>query len=358
MKAKNVALIVLVALFAVSPVLYAESRESADERPYIGVQLDPRPLGDLLVKHLGLSPNQGIRIKNVNRDTPADNAGLERDDIIIGFQGKDVTDVDKFVEAVRASGVGKEVSLEIIHLGERKTVQLRLERFKEEFDWKYSPEPDIVQSWQPGKMFRLQPGDKEWIEIPFADIPGRIELYLKGLSKDGAVGFLKEVYLYHYSEEGQTYTIAIEGDPDDRDTKITVRVGDTEYRTTVKEIDKLPKKYRSSTEEALEHARKSAKERKTERRLYTRRYYVPSPPEPEAWKRYYDYEKWAWPRYRPAPPFGPGEDMFDKIEKQMRELRGRLEELEKRHREMRERFSDEQNRKESKEQQKKEEQKV
>ena len=316
MKVRNVAMVFLTALFVISTALYAEL-QAEDKRPYIGVLLDESPLPDLLVKHLRLSPGQGIRIGNVHRGGPADEAGLERDDIIIGLQGQDVTDLQEFIENVRAFSVGTEVSLEIIHLGERKNAKLKLEVFEGKFDWKYPLEPEIVQQWRPGKMFRLKPGSKTWMEIPFRDIPGKLELYLKGLSQERFPAFLREAYLYHYSDGDETYDITIEGNPGDQDTEISVRVGKKEHGTTIKEIDELPKKYRAAAEEALEHARKSSNKSKTEQRLRIQKFYEPSPP---------------------TPPFGPGDEMFDRIEKQMRKLQERLEALEKRHGEMFDRF--------------------
>ena len=107
----------------------AGTEQVKGERAYVGmgIKLDPIPLPDLLRKHLDLSPDQGIRIINIYRDSPADKAGLERDDIIIGFQGKDLNSNSELVSAVRQAGVGAEVSLEVIHLGQRKTVELKLE---------------------------------------------------------------------------------------------------------------------------------------------------------------------------------------------------------------------------------------
>lgn len=327
MKVKNVNTIFLTVLLVVSTALYAKP-ETEDKRPYIGVLLDEAPLPDLLARHLRLSPGQGIRIGNVHRGGPADEAGLERDDIIIGLEGEDVTDLQEFIEDVRAFNVGTEVSLEVIHLGKRKPAKLRLEVFEGEFDWKYPPEPEIVQRWQPGKIFRLKPGDVKWMEVPFRGLPGKLELKMKGLFEDGFPSFLKEVYLYHYSDGDKTYTITVEGNPNDEDTKISVRVGKKEYGTTVKKIDKLPKEYRAAAEEALEHARKSSKQSKAEQRL-PMKFYEPSPP---------------------TPSFGPGDEMFDRIEKQMRKLQERLEALEKRHGETFDRFSEGSDKEESEEQ--------
>jgi len=332
MKAKNVALIFLVVLFALVAAAYAEPK-STDERPYIGLLLDTAPLPDLLTKHLGLSHDQGIRIKNVHKNSTADKVGLERDDIIINFQGEEVTDYEEFVDAVRDAGVGTQVSLEVIHLGKRKTVKFKLQPFKGEFDWKYPPEPELAQSWRLGKMFRLKPGEENWVELEF---PFDGKIYV--------------VDCYHHSGDGEIYTITIEGNPNDKDAKITVRIGDTEYKTTVKEIDKLPTKYRDTAEEDLERARKSYRQRK-----HVRKFSIPSPPAPKIWRYFFKDERLAPP---PELRFGPGEKMFDKIEKQMRDLQKRIEELEKRNEELLERFLDEPNKREAKVQEEKQEQRV
>ena len=168
MKTKKIALMFCVALLCVSTALYAKS-DSNEGRPRIGILLDTKPLPDLLIKHLRLSPDQGVRINNVQRGSPADKAGLERDDIIIGFQGEKIRDFEQLVDAVQEAGVDAEISLEIIHLGERKTVRLQLEALEDEPELKYPHEPEIFQSWRPGKIFRFKPGDKGWteIELPF-----------------------------------------------------------------------------------------------------------------------------------------------------------------------------------------------
>jgi len=310
MKTKN--LIVTVALIMVwSCTALAVETDSSEARPYIGVMLDAAPLPDLLVKHLGLEPGQGIRIANIHRGSPADKAGLERDDIIIGFEGDVVDDSEQFVEDVRNAGIGTEVSLEIVHLGKRKNVTLKLEDLKGEFDLKYPPEPQIVQSWRPGKIFRLKPGDEDWMEILRDNVPSDLDVNIKK--------FFKEVYTYKHSD-GEDYTITIEGNPNDVESTITVQAGENEYKATLKEIDKLPKKYQKPTEKAIKDARKDAKSRK---------FYHNFDPQSFNFRPYID-------KMRPYinPPmerFGPPDEMFEKIQKQMDKLQQRLEKLEKWH---------------------------
>jgi len=311
MKARNIIIIISLVLFWSGTGLAADT-ESNNERPYIGVMLDGTPLPDLLVKHLGLEPGQGIRIANIHRNSPADKAGLERDDIIIGFEGKDVDNNEQFVEDVRKAGIGMEVSLEIIHLGKRKTVTLKLEGLKGDFDLKYPPEPQIVQSWHPGKIFKLRPGDDNWMEVFRDNLPSDMDANIKK--------FFDEIYTYKHSD-GEDYTITIEGNPNDVESTITVIAGENEYKTTLKEIDKLPEKYQKPAEQAIKDARKDAKSKKFHHNL-----------DPQAFnfRPYFD-------KIRPDidtpsfAPFRPGNEMYDRIQKQIKEMQQRLDKLEKWH---------------------------
>ena len=313
MKSGKVAIIILAAALCSTGTAFCAESENAERHPWMGVLLDTTPLPDLLVKHLGLAPGQGIRIGNVHRGSPADKAGLERDDIIIGFQGKDVTDYDTFVDEVRKTAVGTEVSLTIIHLGQRQTVKLKLEPFTGNVDLKYPREPQMVESWRPGKIFRFTPGDKEWTEILRDNMPKDFDANIRR--------FFDEVHSYHHSN-GEEYTVTVQGDPNDEDAVIIVHAGDAEYKTTAKHIDKLPEKYREPAEHALKDAKEASAKAEAERR--PRR--VPS-----NWRPFLD-------RLRPGtnPPadrFGPNDQTFDKMQKQMRELQQRLDKLEKQQKE-------------------------
>jgi hypothetical protein len=181
----------------------------------------------------------------------------------------------------------------------------------------------MVQSWRPGKVFRLRPGDNDWIEILRDGVPKDLDLDVNlDLRR-----FFRELYMYHHSD-GESYTITIEGNPEDEEATITVHAGDAEYKTTAKHIDKLPEKYREPAEQALKDARKSPRTRRFEFRTDE-----PSRRAPSNWRSYLD--RWRRPGTPAAPPAGPGDQqMFDKIQKQMRELQQRLDKLEKHQKEM------------------------
>jgi hypothetical protein len=309
---QRIALLSCLSLLVFGSASYAEGA-----RPYIGIELDPAPLPELLTKHLGLEAGQGIRIVNITVTSPADKAGLERDDIITAFQGKAVSDPEQVVEAVRKLEVGAQVSLDVIHLGQRKNLQLELASVPDDGKLKYPPEPESVMSWRPGRLFKVGPGGRDWMEIPFDKIP---ELNFKTNK------LFKEFYTYHHSADGEDYTITIEGSPEDPQSRVIVRSGQTEYSTTRDNLEALPEKYRGPAKEALDSAQTNAR-----KDIFVGgKFRLPEPPSPEAFRKYFDnfprpdMERWSEQKDRAV----------QMLQEQMERLQQRVQEMEKSQQEM------------------------
>ncbi len=288
-------------------LIFGAMSRAGDQRPYIGVSLDATPLPELLTKHLQLEPKQGLRITNIMTGGPAEKAGLDRDDLIIVFQGAKVTSLDQFVEALRGAGVGAEVSLEVIHLGQHKTVHPKLEPAPDEknVSWKYPPEPDAITSWHPRRLFKIGLDGKQ-LEIPFDKIP----------DIDGDFRrFLKESYTYHHATDGEEYTITIEGDPADEDSELVVQVGDKKYPATVGSIEALPQKYREPARQAVEDARSSV-----EKDIHV--------PWPEGWGRE------ARRKFFEGLPKPDLQRLFDEKDSAVEKLQDQVERLQQRLKEM------------------------
>ena len=333
MKTRNLILIIMLALFAAAASLHADTK--SDARAHIGLGLDTTPLPDLLVTHLRLAPDQGLRIKNVMDNSPADDARLQRDDIIIGFQGRQVKDLHQFVDAIQEAGVGTEVELEYIHLGQRKTVKLKLKAWPHDVEWKYPPEPVIQHYWHPGKIFRKGPGDPNWTQVPpFGDMLLPHEYQFETGGDSSTLSLLAGFYHYHHCEDGKCYTITIEGNPNDKDTKIVVRDDDEQYETTVGKIYELPK-YRATATRDLKNAQKVARQRKRMKQW--------PPNTPQEWENFFG-QSWKhhgkkWKDFYKQPDLfqpefiEPLEDRFKKLDKKMEEkmrgLQDRIEQLEK-----------------------------
>ena len=312
MNAKKIITLVTTISLLTTVAFCAES-ETSDTHPVIGIQLDASPLPELLVKHLGLSPGQGLRISNIMEGSAADKAGLDKDDIITGLNGEDVGDYEYFVESIQKADAGTELQLDIIHLGQPKSIKLKLQAWDEDAKWKYPMEPQIEQLWRPGRIFRLRPGDEDWDEILADRLPSDI--------KSNITTFFKEIYSFHHELNGQEYTITIEGNPNDGDSMITINSDNEEYKTTISEIDKLPEKYQEIAEQALDNAKKTTMQQRIinglkERNEFSSRMIDTTP------KQY--LRRWII-----TDPNSLNSSLSEKVEEQMSRLQERIQELEK-----------------------------
>jgi hypothetical protein len=217
------------------------------ERGYIGVRLDPNPLPDLLAKHLNFEPQAGILIYNVQVGSPADKAGLEMDDIIVGCQGEKIKDYDSFIANVQKNPPGTSIRLEIIHEGQHKHVELVLAAITEDTaQWKY-PFRDNVDVNVPGRIFYLNPDQQDWQQI----LPDKLP--------DSVHRLFRQTQTIRIQDEQNDLQITIEGDLGSDQAKITVEdfKENKVIETTRAKIGDLPEKYRQIVEQKLKDTEQS-----------------------------------------------------------------------------------------------------
>ena len=77
--------------------------------PWLGVGL--RTVNEGVAAYYGLAVNEGSLITELVPSSPADKAGLEPGDVITGFGGREVTNTDDLIQAIRASQIGQEVEI-------------------------------------------------------------------------------------------------------------------------------------------------------------------------------------------------------------------------------------------------------
>lgn len=99
-------------------------------RGWLGVAI--QRLSPDLVKAFNLKDTQGALVADVVSDSPADAAGLERGDIIIGFNGHKVTGSSELPRMVAALAPGTKVRVDIIRGGNPLTLAVTLDRMKDE----------------------------------------------------------------------------------------------------------------------------------------------------------------------------------------------------------------------------------
>ncbi|MCU0914191.1 MAG: PDZ domain-containing protein [Planctomycetes bacterium] len=306
----------------VALLAFGSLSQAGNEKPYLGISMDSAPLPDLLTKHLRLELGQGIRINNIVTGSPADQAGLERDDIIVALDGHKIMEQRPLAEAVRKAGVGTVVTLEVIHLGQRQTLPIKLEPVQAQVQWKYPPEPEAVMSWRPGKIFRIGPNGRE--EMSFDKIPD-VNVDVQRL--------FKEMHTYHHVTDGEQYTITIEGDPQDKNSPIVVQAGGQKHETTVGRIEALPEKYREAAREAVESARQNSREHEgLEGGLQ-----LPDLPPSDSYLRHFQ----DMLRRPDLDRLSQQKDLaLEKLQEQMKQMQQQMQELRERNREMFDRLLD------------------
>lgn len=73
-------------------------------------------------REFGYSGRDGIRIVGLVPDSPAMKAGLKEDDIIISYEGNEISDMRRLIDLIQQSEVGSKVTMEIWREGAKHTV--------------------------------------------------------------------------------------------------------------------------------------------------------------------------------------------------------------------------------------------
>jgi len=73
-------------------------------------------------KQFGLSKPKGVLVSQVNKDSAADKAGLKVGDVIVHYDGKEVTNVRQLRDLVAATIPGTKIKLEIMRDGKEETL--------------------------------------------------------------------------------------------------------------------------------------------------------------------------------------------------------------------------------------------
>jgi serine protease Do len=93
-------------------------------RGWIGIAMEPLTLD--LAHSLGLSDTRGAVVARVYPGGPAAAAGLQKNDVVVSFEGVGVDDYRQLQRLSADAEVGQKVKLEVIRSRERRTVELRV----------------------------------------------------------------------------------------------------------------------------------------------------------------------------------------------------------------------------------------
>ena len=78
-------------------------------RPWLGVGV--YPVSEGLATYYGFAVDHGALITELSVGSPADKAGLKVNDIIVGFDDREITNTDDLIQAIRSTQIGQEVEI-------------------------------------------------------------------------------------------------------------------------------------------------------------------------------------------------------------------------------------------------------
>jgi len=105
--------------------LYGETR-----RGWLGVKI--QTVTEDIAETLNVPANQGALVAAVTPDSPAAKAGLEAGDVILKFDGKEVSTMRGLPKIVAQTPIGKAVDVEVLRKGEKKMIKVAVGRLTED----------------------------------------------------------------------------------------------------------------------------------------------------------------------------------------------------------------------------------
>jgi len=94
-----------------------------------------------LADALGLEDSKGALVAEVMEDSPAAAGGIKRRDVIVGFDGKEVMENDQLPLMVAQTKVGSVVAVDIIRNGSKETLDITIEKLKDDKSPEKKEEP-------------------------------------------------------------------------------------------------------------------------------------------------------------------------------------------------------------------------
>jgi serine protease Do len=95
-----------------------------------------------LADTFGLDEKKGALVADIDGDGPAYKAGIEKGDIILAFDGKEIAQMDELPLIVAQTPVGKNVAVELLRNGKKITKKVNLGELKDE----EVPESPVVKT--------------------------------------------------------------------------------------------------------------------------------------------------------------------------------------------------------------------
>ena len=137
-------------------------------RGWLGVKV--QSLTDDLAETYGVKENTGALVAGITADSPAQKAGILEGDIILKFDGKDVTTMRGLPRLVAQTPIGKDVDVEVLRKGQKRTLRVAVGRLAEEDE----PTKASAQGRPQEQGQGQEQGAREAGQHPQAERPGPV----------------------------------------------------------------------------------------------------------------------------------------------------------------------------------------
>lgn len=118
----------------------------ATQRGWLGVKI--QSVSEEIAESFGMPSNVGALVSGVTPGGPAALAGFEIGDLIVRFDGKDVTRVRGLPRLVAQTPIGKTIDVDIVRKGEKTTVKVAVGRLAEDEE-KFAPLAQTPEAAKP-----------------------------------------------------------------------------------------------------------------------------------------------------------------------------------------------------------------
>jgi len=165
--------------------LPAEAKKDTAKKGWLGVSI--QDVDEDLKEALDLKSTEGVLVNEVMEDSPAEEAGIKKKDVIIKYKGKKVKDAGDLTTWVLETKPGEEVRIEIIRDGKKKKPKVIIGKQPKSYSLLYGEDWDFT----PGRQSFYFGGKRGYLGVVLEGLSEQLGEYF-GV-KDGEGALITEV---------------------------------------------------------------------------------------------------------------------------------------------------------------------